>query len=84
MVKEFSLIQFSFSRVAGRSIQSVQKTAYDKAFTPSAGNLRNRLDATAAHDFMYGLTFQLCGTLLGAAGVGLGGVRSYLDFVGAR
>ena len=22
--------------------------------TPSAGNLRNRLDAVAAHDFMYG------------------------------
>jgi len=52
--------------------------------TPSAGNLRNRLNAVAAHDFMYGLTFQLRGPFSGAAGVGLGGVRSYLDFVGAR
>jgi hypothetical protein len=52
--------------------------------TRSAGNLRNRLDAVAAQDFMYGLTFQLRGTLSGAAGVGLGEVRSYLDFVGAR
>jgi len=31
-----------------------------------------------------GVRFQLCGTLSGAAGVGAGGVRSYLDFVGAR
>jgi len=31
-----------------------------------------------------GLTFQFCGTLSGAAGVGLGTVRSYLDFAGAR
>jgi hypothetical protein len=30
-----------------------------------------------------GLTFQLCGTLSGAAGAGFGGVRSYLDFAGA-
>ena len=31
-----------------------------------------------------GLTFQLCRTFSGADGVGFGGVRSYLDFAGAR
>lgn len=31
-----------------------------------------------------GPAVQLCGTFSGAAGVGLGAVRSYLDFAGAR
>jgi len=31
-----------------------------------------------------GLAIHLCVTLSGIAGVGLGGVRSYLDFAGAR
>jgi hypothetical protein len=38
--------------------------------------------ATSA-GLMVGLMSQLCGTLFGTAGVGLGGVRSYLDFAGA-